>query len=119
MLTWTLRQIVMSILIIVLAHYIFCFLKDNLTTPKVKDMVNMPTIQYRNIYKNKEQNDANIKTNEDKNTKVMKDELANYLSELKNKKQDNVINNNTDNISSFPQYNSHFDNLYAASPSTY
>lgn len=87
MLIWTIQQIILSLLIIVLAHYIYSFFKNNLTTPKIRDMVNVPTKQYKNIYTTsenyKEENEPNAKNSE--NTQNMKKELQSYLTELKNK----------------------------------
>tara|TARA_E500000331_G_C17125924_1_gene656006 strand:- start:511 stop:837 length:327 start_codon:yes stop_codon:yes gene_type:complete len=86
MLVWTIQQIILSLLIIVLAHYIYSFLKNNLTTPKIRDMVNVPTKQYKNIYTNAESyNDTNDTAKNLENTQIMKKELQSYLTELKNK----------------------------------
>ena len=59
-----------------------CYLINNLTTPKIKDLVKNPQNEYNNIYKqmneNKEKNKNNIE---------MKNELKNYLTELSEKKE--------------------------------
>ena len=51
MIVWTLKQIIISFVLIALVHYIYDFLKNNLTSPKVKDLVNKPNEQYKEIYK--------------------------------------------------------------------
>ena len=51
MIIWTLKQIIISFVLIALVHYIYNFLKNNLTSPKVKDLVNKPNEQYKEIYK--------------------------------------------------------------------
>jgi len=78
---------IISIIFIVSIHYVYIFLKENLTTPKIKDLVNKPAEQYNNIYKDLEKEKKN-------NTNVdMKGELQNYLKSLNNSKnQDNKDN---------------------------
>lgn len=86
MLVWTMQQIILSLLVIVLAHYIYSFFKNNLTTPKIRDMVNVPTLQYEHIYSNNKQSSNETPSeNEANSTKTMKKELQTYLTELKNK----------------------------------
>ncbi len=51
MLLWIFQQIVISLVVIVLIHSIYRFLQNNLTTPKVRDLVNKPTNIYEAIYK--------------------------------------------------------------------
>lgn len=97
MLIWIVKQIVISLLIIVLAHSIYVFLQSNLTTPKIRDLVDKPIKQYSEIYnsidsktnnKNDELNDLSSKiiNNEDKSNNVnMKHELQEYLNELSKK----------------------------------
>lgn len=79
MLFWISQQIIISVILIILVHSIYKFLQNNLTTPKVKDMVNTSTDKYRDIYKT-------INTDKDVkdyvNTASMKNELQSYLKEL-------------------------------------
>ena len=51
MLLWTVQITIISIILIFLVHHIIGFLKNNLTVPKVKDLVNMPTQKYENMLK--------------------------------------------------------------------
>ena len=49
MLLWTLQSIVISLILIVLIHYLFYFFKNTLTVPKVKDLVNKPRERYNEV----------------------------------------------------------------------
>ena len=40
MLSWIIQMSVISLVLIILIHYLFTFFKTNLTIPKVKDLVN-------------------------------------------------------------------------------
>ena len=51
MLLWVIKQVTMSLVLIAAIHYIYVFFKSNLTTPKVKDLVNKPKKQYEEIYR--------------------------------------------------------------------
>jgi cell shape-determining protein MreC len=84
MLIWILQQIIISLVVIALIHSIYNFLQSNLTTPKVRDLVNKPTKQYEEIYKSFK--DKSNESNET-NSSSMKNELQNYLKELSNKKE--------------------------------
>ena len=50
MLFWSIQIIVSSFLFIFLIHHLFTFFKNTLTTPKVKDLVNIHTEKYNAIY---------------------------------------------------------------------
>ena len=76
MLFWISQQILISLVVIVLIHSIYTFLQANLTTPKIRDMVNRPIEQYKEIY----QTLSEPKAEEDSSN--MKNELQNYLREL-------------------------------------
>ena len=55
MLLFILKNAIISIILIILLHYIYDYFKTNLTTPKVKDLVNKPQIQYDEIIKKKKE----------------------------------------------------------------
>ena len=80
MIFWILQRIIVSLVLILCAHYIFIFLKTNLTTPKTRDLVNQPREKYKEMYEK-------INKIQEKEVKVssnsMKDELKNYLKDLK------------------------------------
>jgi len=87
MLLWIFQQIVISLVVIVLIHSIYRFLQNNLTTPKVRDLVNKPTKRYEEIYKTFEkqemQEDGSVKEDHIKTSSTaMKNELQNYLKDL-------------------------------------
>jgi hypothetical protein len=75
--------ILISVIFIFLAHHLFLYFKENLTVPKVKDLVNEPHQQYKDILKTiqtKENKNMIEKENNDK----MADELKQHLSNLDN-----------------------------------
>jgi len=85
---WVISQIVISIVIIASIHYIYNFFKQNLTVPKIKDLVKKPEQQYKNIYNSLSQSK---KEKEEKKIN-MKSELKNYIKQLsKNKNQTNTV----------------------------
>ena len=108
MIFWILQRIIISLVLILCAHYIYIFLKTNLTTPKTRDLVNLPREKYKEMYekinKNIYSSDSHYKGNSDNsgdanninNTSQskMKNELKNYLKDLK-KSNDNSGGLNT------------------------
>ena len=77
---WIAQQVVISLVIIVLFHSIYGFLQNNLTTPKIRDLVNKPSEQYNEIY-NSIKEVKHVKESPAP-TISMKNELQNYLKEL-------------------------------------
>ena len=87
MLFFVIKQTLISIILLLVMHYIYDFFKNNLTIPKVKDLVNKPKEQYREIYESIKINTKNeVVQKENKenkeNNKNMKHELKKYLKEL-------------------------------------
>jgi hypothetical protein len=110
MLLWIIQVTIISILLVFLVHYLFNFFTSTLTVPRIKDLVNVPTIKYENMY-NIIQNDAingDIINGEGllpkSNPSQMKDELKSFL-----KKQLNVSSSTDistlDSIDAFSAYN--------------
>lgn len=101
MLFWIIQQVILSLILIILIHYIYIFFKNNLTTPKIKDLVNKPPQQYNEIYKSMTLNTVPPDTTVSKDT--MKTELTNYLKTLsgQQKKEEKILGANTftDNFS--------------------
>jgi len=81
---------IISLILIILVHYLFTFFKTNLTIPKVKDLVNKPQEQYEKLFDTMNHN--NIKQQVQEND-TMKDELKNYLKELSGKKSNGPKSN--------------------------
>ena len=97
MLFFILKWIFISLLLIVLLHYLYTFFKSTLTVPKVRDLVNKPTLRYNEIL------DTIKNANQKKETTTtygptsygpttcennMQFELRNFLQDLK--KQDTI-----------------------------
>ena len=59
------KTAVISLVLIILVHSLYIFLKTNLTIPKVKDLVNKPEMRYKEIYntllKNEEKKEEPLK----------------------------------------------------------
>jgi|TARA_Y100000589_G_C27102495_1_gene608666 hypothetical protein len=93
MYSWIIKISVISLVLIYLVHHLYDFFVKNLTTPKIKDLVNQPQHKYDEILKkmntaeetknNTIINSKTEKLNEEQNNN-MKLELKNFLnSELK------------------------------------
>ena len=66
-LKWTL----ISLILIMLVHYLYSFFKTTLTVPKIKDLVNRPAGAYKEIYETIEK----VKSNErEKLNKTLKED---------------------------------------------
>jgi len=84
MLSWIIQQVVISLVVIVLIHSIYNFLQVNLTTPKVRDLVNKPSKKYEEIYKTFKDTENKVEEPQENSENLMKSELQNYLKELSN-----------------------------------
>ena len=49
MIGWAVQWTIISLVLILLVHYLYSFFIDTLTVPKVKDLVNKPIQQYNDI----------------------------------------------------------------------
>ena len=99
MIPWIIQISTISLILIILIHYLYSFFMVNLTIPKVKDLVNKPQQQYDILYNiTKKEPTIENKSYENEN---MKNELKNYLKELNtknsNNSNDNAINNSNNN----------------------
>ena len=107
-LKWTL----ISLILIILVHYLYSFFKTTLTVPKIKDLVNRPAGAYKEIYETIEKVKVNerekLKENNENNTNIvsnsviknednMKDELKSFLNSLSS----SDTNKGNGNIDSF------------------
>jgi hypothetical protein len=89
------KWVLISLILILLIHYLYYYLKNTLTVPKVRDLIYKPQMQYNELLKyseigeqdkkeNKEEEDNN---NEDKKyleEDEMSAELKKYVEELNN-----------------------------------
>lgn len=102
---------VISLILIVLVHYLYSFFQTTLTIPKIKDLVNRPACAYKEIYEtiNNDHQSTNTNTNTNNITtssipqnknQNMKDELKNYLTNLSS-----AAPTSMNNISSFEYAN--------------
>jgi hypothetical protein len=88
---WIMQQITLSIIFIISVHYIYLFLKNNLTVPKTKDLVKRPVEKYKDIYNSLSKKTDNID---------MKNELKDFMNSNDNSNKDNLISANiTSNFS--------------------
>jgi hypothetical protein len=79
---WLFQNIIISIIIIILIHYLFNYLKDTYTTKKTKDLVKTQTEKYKTILDEM----MNKKPDGIENTFIfnsenMQNELDSYLEE--------------------------------------
>ena len=87
------QWVVISLILIMLVHHLFSFFKNTLTVPKIKDLVNQPSQLYKEIEETLISSDRNntvqlssANTNNNLDTKEMKDELKNFFDELSQNK---------------------------------
>jgi hypothetical protein len=104
--------VIISLILIILIHYLFIFFKDTLTVPKVKDLIIQPEEKYKNIeiitreeevITREEEGTTNINDLKQTSTKPitnddneMKNELKNFFNELK--EQNNIDTNLNNNV---------------------
>lgn len=77
MILWAMKWIVISLSVITLIHYIYIFLIDMLTVPKLRDFVNNPNDRYKEILAISNKNIDQQPKNE------MQDELMDFLNNIK------------------------------------
>ena len=79
MIGWTLQWTIISLILIMLVHYLYSFFINTLTVPKVRDLINKPTERYNEILSQevKKEVKPTVDTNE------MQAELRDFLSNIK------------------------------------
>lgn len=117
MLPWIIQMSIISLILIVLVHYLFTFFKTNLTIPKVKDLVNKPQKQYEALFDTMKDTtihhrisepeytniNDNVKSDVSKSESIsMKNELKNYLKELSESKKTNGITSSSNTSMPMP-----------------
>ena len=113
MLFWTIQVTFISIILIFLVHHLLVFFKTNLTTPKVKDLVNAPTQKYDAIFNAMNFNAMNTSSVNINNISLeellppiqpdpvdMKNELKQFMKK-QFKENNNNPSNSTINLDSF------------------
>ena len=91
--TW----IIISLIMIIIVHHLFAFLKNTLTVPKVKDLIHQPTESYKEIadtlsnVKLENVKLENVKLDNEVDPKEMKNELKNFFNELNQSKTSETI----------------------------
>ena len=88
MLLWTLWWIFVSLLLIVLIHYLYVYMKNTLTVPIVEDTSSKNKQRYDDMLapvtnENMANNDDNTISADRTDDNSMKDELRAFLNELK------------------------------------
>jgi len=133
MLSWILQTTILSIIFIFLIHHLIIFFKENLTVPKVKDLVNAPSQKYKDMYKiisqDKDQENHEVDavicnrtsyTKEDllpkPDVENMKNELKSFLKEQLNQTSLSKNGNTFNSLSSTTELAdlSSYDNSYSS-----
>ena len=84
------KWVLISLILILLIHYLYYYLKNTLTVPKVRDLIYKPQMQYNELLKyseidkkeNKEEGEEDKKEGEEEDE--MSAELKKYVEELNN-----------------------------------
>ena len=79
---------IISFMLIFLIHYLYLFLMNTLTVPKIKDLVNKPNEVYRDMFAtlHAKANPATM-ANANNDTSAMANELNTFLNDLKKTSQ--------------------------------
>ena len=80
MIPWIIQSGLISFILIFLIHYLFTFFKENLTVPKVIDLVNKPKEQYEELLTDK---DTELKFIEERKNEIIKEQEAAYKKQNK------------------------------------
>jgi len=83
---WVVQVVIVSLVIIFLLHNLYCFFKETLTVPKMKDMVKRPQQKYDTLFRelrmHNEEPNGNAENDVAHANAAMKNELKRYLEEL-------------------------------------
>lgn len=87
---WIFKWSILSFILIFLIHYLYTFLLNMFTIPKIRDLIHKPKEQYNELLKNyKQQQQPKIITeqilndHDNNNDEQMYSELKKYVEELK------------------------------------
>ena len=86
------KWVLISLILILLIHYLYYYLKNTLTVPKVRDLIYKPQMQYNELLKYSEiveEEDKKENKEEENNKKYLEEdemsaELKKYVEELNN-----------------------------------
>lgn len=97
-------QVIIYSTLIALIHHLYLFFQNNLTTPKIKDLVNKPAEHYKQMYQtmnysNQKNTDDPVNNNVHNNVQ-MKDEMKKFFKSLNDKKQPDSVAKISDTLSS-------------------
>ena len=106
---WITKISILSLLLIFLLHYLYSLFLQNLTTPKIKDLVNNPHEQYQDIINSIKSSPLKpkqtINSIPEKDSNKMKSELKQFLNNELNKSTAISFENNNNNLK-FTNYQS-------------
>jgi len=109
MFSWVIQATFISIIFILLVHHLIQILKDTLTYPKVKDLVNVPTKKYEDIYNVLNQSrDRSSDTTPIHNLDIYTDKL---LPDIEINQPSNDDNNMKNELKNFIKKQQHAPNL--------
>ena len=102
-------QATLSLIIIIVLHYLYTFFKQNLTTPKIRDLVTKPNEEYKKIYSTIKKSNTSTNINNDDDKEKRKDELKKYMKSLSSKKTDDIkLKDKGNNIESYNESSGSF-----------
>ena len=118
MLSWIIQFTIISVILIFLVHHLINFFKSTLTVPKIKDLVNSPNNEYKNIYEIIKNNPTKLNNSHDNNYSLidllpnasssseespsMKNELKNFLKKQLHSSSSEI--SGLDSMSNFQSY---------------
>jgi benzoyl-CoA reductase/2-hydroxyglutaryl-CoA dehydratase subunit BcrC/BadD/HgdB len=114
MLSWIIQFTIISVILIFLVHHLINFFTTTLTVPKIKDLVNSPNNEYKNIYEIIKNNPNKLNNSNDSNNyslidllpnadePSMKNELKNFLKKQLHSSSSEI--SGLDSMSNFQSY---------------
>jgi len=91
---WLIKSVSLSLLLISIIHYLYIFLKNNLTQPKIKDLIDHPKKEYEDILELINKGNREDTTSSSENTTK--------ISDLPNSSNESYLDNNMqDELSKF------------------
>ena len=103
MLAQTIQWTIISLVLIILVHYLYSFFIDTLTVPKVRDLINKPAERYNEILS---MPTSNSKPEQAINQQDMQEELKDFMSKLKKDSQPTAPQaaNNSMDLNAYSSY---------------